>query len=190
MRTCQANDTCTYPVFGTDKNTNIGYCKNHQNLRTDLKRKSKSFGIAKRSPRKPSRSMPSFGFESQPDLFAWCWENQKNEKGRVICKYTGIELTKDFKIIDSPKVHDDSKITWPIIWINCFAHVLPKKNYTYFRLNPDNIRVVYPEFHRIVDQGSSVDRANHPDWKFDIWDREVEEMKIKYKLFKKQNLLP
>jgi len=119
-----------------------------------------------------------FGFKSQPDLFAWCWENQKTELNQVICKYTGINLGKYLYP------------SHPELWINCFAHVLPKKNFTYFRLNPKNIRVVYPEFHRIVDQGSSVDRVNHPEWRFDLWDQEVEEMKIEYKLFKKQNLLP
>jgi hypothetical protein len=51
------------------------------------------------------------------------------------------------------------------------------------------IRVVYPEFHTIVDQGSSSERAKHPDWRFDLWDAEVIEMKKQYKLFKKNNLL-
>ena len=189
MRTCQI-DTCISPVFGTDKNTGIGYCKNHQSKRTDLKAKAKSSGIAKRSPKKTLRSIPSFGFESQPDLFAWCWENQKTELNQVICKYTGINLKREFKVLAEPNVHDTSFVVLPTQWLNCFAHVLPKKNYTYFRLNPKNIRVVYPEFHRIVDQGSSVDRANHPEWRFDLWDQEVEKMKIEYKLFKKQNLLP
>jgi hypothetical protein len=39
MRFCEALN-CSFPVFGTDKKTNIGYCKNHQYLRTDLDKRS------------------------------------------------------------------------------------------------------------------------------------------------------
>ena len=178
MRTCEANDTCVYPVFGTDKNTGIGYCRSHQRLRTDLKKpKSKSFGPAKRSLRKPLRSVPGFGFESQPDLFAFIWEKAKNEKREIICKYTGEHLEEIILHGGTAK------------WLCCFAHLLPKKNYPYFRLFPRNIRVVFPEFHTIVDQGSSNDRAKHPAWRFDLWDAEVIGIKEQYKLFKKQNLL-
>jgi hypothetical protein len=49
--------------------------------------------------------------------------------------------------------------------------------------------VVFPEFHRVADFGTSIDRANHPTWRFDLRNARVEEMKIKYALFKKQNLL-
>jgi len=38
MRFCCQNDGV--PVFGTDKNTGKGYCKNHQYLRTDLDKRS------------------------------------------------------------------------------------------------------------------------------------------------------
>jgi len=31
---------CKQPVFGTDKTTKVGYCKNHQYMRTDLDRRS------------------------------------------------------------------------------------------------------------------------------------------------------
>jgi len=40
MRKCQAPDGCNTPVFGTDKLLNKGYCRSHQNLRTDLDRRS------------------------------------------------------------------------------------------------------------------------------------------------------
>jgi hypothetical protein len=39
MRLC-SHSKCSYPVFGTDKNTRLGYCKSHQYLRTDLDRRS------------------------------------------------------------------------------------------------------------------------------------------------------
>jgi len=38
MRFCVENDN--NPVFGTDKKTGFGYCKNHQHLRTDLDKRS------------------------------------------------------------------------------------------------------------------------------------------------------
>ncbi len=38
MRICGAN-SCPFPVFGTDKNTKIGYCQRHQWMRTDKKKK-------------------------------------------------------------------------------------------------------------------------------------------------------
>ncbi len=39
MRFCEVNN-CENSVFGTDRNTNIGYCNRHQNLRTDLDKRS------------------------------------------------------------------------------------------------------------------------------------------------------
>jgi hypothetical protein len=171
MKTCSQPE-CIWPVFSHN------FCKRHQYLRTDLKKpESKSFGIAKRSPRKPLRPRLDFGFESQPDLFAFMWEKAKNEKREIICKYTGEHLEEIVLHRGTTK------------WLSCFAHVLNKKNYPYFRLFPCNIRVVFPEFHTIVDQGSSDDRKKHPSWRFDLWDTEVIEMKEQYKLFKKQNLL-
>lgn len=39
MRFCEFIP-CDRPVFGTDKNTRTGYCKNHQHLRTDISKES------------------------------------------------------------------------------------------------------------------------------------------------------
>lgn len=39
MRTCEVNN-CNNFVFGTDKLTRTGYCKNHQTLRTDISHES------------------------------------------------------------------------------------------------------------------------------------------------------
>lgn len=39
MRICEINK-CIYPVFGTDKETGVGYCKSHQYKRTDIDRSS------------------------------------------------------------------------------------------------------------------------------------------------------
>lgn len=171
MRTCEA-DNCYFPVFGTDKNTGKGYCQRHQWMRTDKKPK-KSIKI-KVTTAKDFKRVPDFGFESQQDLFAWLWEDAKDQMGIVTCPYTKERLNR-FYGTD--------------MWFSCFAHILPKRRYTYWKLNPLNVKVVFPAFHAIVDQGTSLDRINHPSWKFDEWDRRKEELKIEYELFKKQNLL-
>lgn len=168
-RTCNVNN-CFYPVFGTDKNTGKGYCSRHQTLRTDKKPREKYFTARGRN----YGNRLSFGFENQIDLFNWLWEDAKNEKGDVICSFTGERLNRFYNTE---------------LWYSCFAHILAKGKYTYWKLNPKNVVVCLPDFHRIVDQGSSLDRANHPNWDFRLWDQRKEELKIEYDLFKKQNLL-
>lgn len=168
MRTCSA-DNCNFPVFGTDKNTGEGYCQRHQWMRTDRKPKNPAF----RAKREPLRDF-SFGFDNQTDLFFYKWDEAKNERAEVICKYTGEHLNR----------YRNRQAFW-----SCFAHVLPKGRFPYFKLNPDNIRVVDPVFHRIIDQGTTEDRKIHPGWNFDLWDREVEEMKVAYQEYKISNLL-
>lgn len=76
-----------------------------------------------------------------------------------------------------------------MLYWNCFAHILSKKQYPWFKLNPDNVEVVDPEFHRIIDQGSTKDRTQHPDWAWDEWDAKVIRMKEEYQNFKTKNLL-
>jgi hypothetical protein len=117
----------------------------------------------------------NFGFDNQLDMFYDLWAKAGDKDGYIICPFTE-EILNGYKRGNS--------------WFSCFAHLLPKGRFTYFKLNPDNIRVVYPEFHRIVDQGTEKDRQRHPDWRFDLWDQEVEKMKIQYEKFKKENLLP
>lgn len=172
MRAC----FCGYPVFGTDKETKIGYCKNHQWKRTDLKKKEYTprKPIAVRSTKKPVHKI-DWGFTSQIDLFMDLWEKARDEHGLVICKYSG-------KILNGYET--DMKR-----FLCCFAHVLNKKNWPLFKLCPDNIRIVLPEFHAIIDQGTLEDRKRHPNWKFDEWDSEVLEMKNRYLEFKRKNLL-
>ncbi|MBK5202155.1 MAG: hypothetical protein JJE45_00335 [Prolixibacteraceae bacterium] len=115
-----------------------------------------------------------FGFEDQLSMFHALWENAGDEKGYIICPFTGMRLN-GFYGTD--------------LWVNCFLHILPKKNYTYFKLNPANIAIAYPEFHRIVDAGTQKERAEHPTWRFDLWDARVIAMKAEYAVFKQKNLL-
>ena len=146
-----------------------GFCQNHQRLRE----KKKPRGILADTKRERI-SQYDFGFDNQLNVFWYCWEREKDHRGNIYCKYTGEKLN-GFK-------------NTPII-MNCFAHILPKKNYTYWKLNPINIEVVHPEFHRIVDQGTFKERSSHPEWKWDEWDSKVLEMKEKYQQFKNENLL-
>jgi len=161
-KTCKA-DNCYSPVWGG------GYCKNHQWKRTDKKPKKSTF----RTKRERIRDF-NWGFDSQVELFDWLWEEARNEEGKVICPYTGVDIT-------SLKGKD--------IYYSCFAHVLAKGRYPWFKLNPKNVRVVSPAFHTLVDQGTSEQRARYPDWKFSQWYNDVEAMKIAYGQFKKDNLL-
>jgi hypothetical protein len=169
MKTCKSKN-CIYPVFSH------GYCQSHQRERTDDKynRTHKSNrGIPQYTDKKRDHEI-SFGFEGQLDLFNWLWEDAKDKNGIVRCPYTGERLNRFYNTE---------------LWLNCFAHILPKGQYTYFKLNPKNVKVIFPDFHKIVDQGTSLDRVNHPSWKFEAWDQRKEELKIEYQLFKKQNLL-
>jgi len=162
-------ENCIYDVWGTDKNTGIGYCSSHQWKRTDRKPKKPSF----RTKRERIREF-DWGFDNQVEMFDCLWDNARNEAGRVICPYTDIDITN---------------LKGKGIYYSCFAHVLCKKNYPWFKLNPRNVRVVSPVFHTLVDQGTSEQRAKHPEWKFFQWYNEVEEMKLEYAQFKKDNLL-
>lgn len=175
MRICSVED-CNNPVFGTDKITRKGYCSRHQHFRTDKKPKEykPQKPIDKRSKRIPYHKI-EWGFTSQIDLFMELWEKARNEHGIVVCQYTGHQLNGYEAAMDR--------------WLCCFAHLIPKKNYPLFKLNPENIKIVLPEFHSIVDQGRLSDRGRHPEWKFSQWDADVLEMKQKYQDFKNNNLL-
>ncbi len=162
MKTCKA-DGCVNRVFGG------GYCSWHQRLRQDKKAKK----IPVRSTRTHVKDF-SFGFDNQVDLFEHLWNNAKNEKGEVFCPFTGEKLNRFYNTDQ---------------WLSCFLHILCKKNWPYFKLNPDNVVPGFPEFHRIVDSGTFKERSEHPQWKWDRWDALVIEMKQKYQNFKKQNLL-
>lgn len=171
MKTCKCG--CGWPVFSH------GYAKNCQNKRTDDKKpkglrytvhKLKGESLALRYA-----SALDFGFEDQVSMFEALWEQAKDEKGNVICQFTGEKLNR-FYGTD--------------MWYSCFAHVLPKGRYTYWKLNPINICIVFPLFHQLIDQGTARQREQHPDWKWGLWYQKVAEMKEKYAQYKKDNMLP
>jgi len=170
MKTCLCG--CGWPVFSH------GYAKYCQYKRTDDKKpKRLQYHVIKCEGEslalKYGKNL-NFGFESEIDMFNHLWEEAKNEKGQVICPYTNEKLNRFYNTLK---------------YFSCFAHVLPKGRYTYWKMNPINVCVVHPDFHVIVDQGTFQDRAAHPMWRFDAWDKKREELKIQYQEFKKRNLL-
>ena len=170
MRYC-THRGCVNRVFGTDKNTGLGYCEWHRWDRTDRKPKKST---PRFSERKKFHEL-NFGFDNQTDMFMSLWDNTQDKNGAVTCPYTGERLNRFYNTET---------------WYNCFAHILPKGKYTYWKLNPINIEIVNPEFHKIIDQGTLRARAGHPEWKWEEWDKKVILMKEEYVKFKKENLLP
>ena len=136
-------------------------------------------------PKKPSQPLKSrsarttvtdtflqeyFGFKSQVDLFDHLWETRAHK-----CPYSGLSLAP-FK--DDPDMRR-----------SCCAHILPKGKYPLFKLNEENVMLVHPIFHSIVDGGTLRDREQYPEWRWDKWDTHVIQMKVEYRSFQSTNLL-
>lgn len=79
-----------------------------------------------------------YNIKSQVDLFNYCWKTRKHK-----CFVTGQKLDKFY---NGP------------LFYSIFAHVLRKSAYTKWRLDPDNIVFLSPNFrhysvHRLFDDG-------------------------------------
>lgn len=164
MKACQAPN-CISPVFSNH------YCQRHQRLRTDEKylRKQKEKLQKKFHPVKKIVRNINFGFKGELDMFNYIWETRPH-----VCEFTG-ERLEQFHGTD--------------LWYSCFLHVLPKGKFPLFKLNSENVRLGFPAFHTIIDQGTEADRAKHPEWDFRHWDELHQEMKEEYIAFKKENLI-
>jgi len=106
----------------------------------------------------------NFGFNTQMEMFKYIWNTQPHT-----CWLTGLAL-KEFDV-------------------RMFAHVLRKGTYTYFKLNPKNIRLLHPTIHNLVDNFKEELREQYSHVDFNKWFKLQEEMKIKYEEFKRKNLL-
>jgi len=164
MKTCH-NSLCMNPVFSH------GYCTNHQFLRTDSKYidKQKDKRLRQYYPVKKIVRNIDFGFKSELEMFEFIWDALPR-----ICCVTGENLDQ-FYGTD--------------LWFSCFSHILPKGKFPLFKLNPENIRLVFPDFHYFIHHGIYQNRTKHPTWDFDYWDELVQQMKSEYLKFQKQNLL-
>ena len=137
MRKCEAAG-CTWDVFGTDKKTGRGYCKNHQYLRTDKNRYDIKRSPIKRSPLKPKRV--------------------KSEGLIILYK----EIAKERELKSFVSGVDLSKVSKDF-WRNLFAHVLAKgqNKYPKFKLYKKNIVLLSPKEHDLYDNGTEFEREEY-----------------------------
>lgn len=170
MRTCLA-DGCTRNSFSH------GYCQIHQYKRTDSK------AIEPRSAIRPCKRTTSdkselkttknellfsFGFNNLTDLYKDVWNTRKHE-----CIFTGENL-------DKVPQH---------LFLNMFMHILRKSGYSFWKFNPENIVLGFPEFHKVADDFTEEERIKHPEWRFDLFFQMQEEQKQKYRDFLMANML-
>lgn len=141
MKTCDVHG-CTFPVFGTDKNTKKRYCKKHQFLRTDTIKKIRKKRVKERNEALAHNKLDfdvfQWGFEDEATMFDWVWEDRQH-----VSQVSGILL-------------DDVTLYHAM-----FAHILPKGKFPLYRYNPNNILLVHPLEHVLIDQGSSSARKNY-----------------------------
>ena len=138
------------------------YCKYHQYKRRMGTKRKREYKYTRE--KKKSLKKAYFGFKTQIEMFNHIWETQPH-----ICFITG----KPIKEYD----------------LRNFMHVLRKGQYTYFKLNPENMRLGLPDVHHAVDNFEEGFREIYPEIDFDKWFNLQEEMKIKYEQFKEENLL-
>lgn len=162
MKTCSYRN-CPWPVFSHE------YCKQHQWCRTDSKYKRSQEASKERShisrykiPRVSKKLLEERKGYSQVDLFNEIWNEMPSPR---ICPITRLNL-------DAYKGTD--------YWYSCFAHVLPKGKYPEGKLSKENILVIHPKAHRLIDQGTQKERNKYPMWEWDVFYNKREELKEKY----------
>jgi hypothetical protein len=170
MRTC-CLPNCIYPVFGTDTNTKKGYCKNHQSFRTDLKRSSlfpkkqkpkiTTIKSKKEQIEKFARiARMKYGF----DPYQWGFDNELE-------MFTDIWMRSNKKSVISGR--DLQYLISSDLWYSCFAHILNKNHFKLYKLNPDNIMLIHPYEHYLIDHGTLKERIEYmevyPETDFNIF---------------------
>lgn len=160
-----------------------GYCQIHQYKRTDSKaiearnetvEPRSAITLYKRTTSDKSELKTtknslkeSFGFSSQIEMFNQIWLDRPH-----ICQISGSNLD----------LVPESKFFW------MFAHILNKKNYPLWKLNPQNILLLHPDVHYCVDNFTEDMRKKH-NYDFDKWFVLVNFMKQKYLEFLKENMI-
>lgn len=170
-------DGCTNGQFGG------GYCQRHQYKRTDKPKRNSFKTVEPRSVIRPYKRTASdksglkttkkellfsFGFTNLTDLYKHVWSTREHR-----CIFTGEDL-------DKVPQH---------LFLNMFMHILRKSGYSFWKFNPENIVLGFPEFHRAADDFTEEERLKHPEWNFNLFLSMQEEQKQKYKDFLKQNQL-
>ena len=103
---------------------------------------------------------------SQPELFNMVWQ-EALASGRVRCFISDKDITH-FR----PGVHER--------WMWCCAHVLSKGQYSKWKLKKDNIRLLHPDVHYMVDNWEEKYREKNTDHDFDKWFELQDEFKKQY----------
>jgi hypothetical protein len=122
---------CNYPVFSHE------YCGRHQHLRTDgkwlrsvQKKKekimNKSYSSIKQKSKEPT---------GEAEMFQSIWDTRKHISWLTGTDINQFEYNNFGELVKHP------------LWINLFHHPLNKKNYSRYRLNPDNIILLLPQEH-------------------------------------------
>lgn len=109
MRLCEYKD-CRFPVWGTDKITRIGYCKNHQYARTDTDKRS----ILQKAMDKAKPGTRTIGIQSPTELDAWFLMRDAEATG--FCKNCGGKSCKgDEKYYKFSVAHILAKSLFPSV---------------------------------------------------------------------------
>ena len=104
----------------------------------------------------------------EKDMFNEIWDERKQKDGSHISGISG-------KLLD--------QYEGGLFYYNMFAHVLDKKNFPKFRLNKNNIILVVPYEHILIDRGTIADRASYEkenNCSFDIFYKKKEQLKQEY----------
>ena len=146
-------DDCNKPIWANSlckyHHTIYKATENSKDIRqnrigTLVKRKE---ALIKRSGIKKTLHKPApfadFGFQNQMEMFITIWR-ESNKKS---------ELSK----------RDLQKFYGTDFWYNCFAHILAKATYPRWKLNRDNIMLLHPEEHTIVDIGLVADQIAYEE---------------------------
>ena len=147
------------------------FCDAVHRLKRERLNKPSVRPLDKRSPSKGKNpplgtKMNSWGYFSQLEMFRDIWDKMESPR---ICPISNRKLDK---------LRGGDKFHW------CFAHILPKGRYKFYRLNPDNILVVHPDVHNLIDQGTQEQR-DKTGWDFSVFFNMKEKLKISYETFVK-----
>ena len=146
---------CYLPIWGH------GYCRKHQ------------YFYAAKQPipkyKKKAVNPNSFGFSNQLEMFMAVIYAAPRP---IICPISGHNITSLFK-------------GEPQDWVSACAHVLNKGKWPLFKLNPANIMLVDPAVHRLLDQGTELQRQQS-GWDFSPFYKLQEQLKLAYDKYRNQ----
>lgn len=149
-------ETCVGIVRGWRMNRNKPLSR-QKKLAMDLAKESIK---ERREKRGRDHSKRSYGppFTSQREMFDWLWVHHDK-----VCPISKRNLS-----------YFEGKRTY----FSCFAHILPKGKYPKFKFEPDNILIVHPDVHTLIDAGTQEQR-DATGWNFSpFYEKRYELLKI------------